>query len=167
MVILSNFFNYILCDLKLMYILSIFIFYIRQSPSGFISEELLLEWVMGEFVDYCDFQRRKQKNQPIIIFCDGHSSRFSPQLWKSLLQRNIHLLCIPSHTSHLLQLLDLYPNSVIKKNLQSVSNLKPKPTEEEIIQFIHKIECCLSQGVTKDCIFEGLLIYLCFFFFFN
>jgi hypothetical protein len=131
----------------------------RQSSSGFISEDILSEWIIEEFVDYCEFQRRRDKNKPIFIFCDGHTSRFSPHLWETLLHKNIHLLCIPSHSSHLLQVLDLYPNSVVKRNLQTVSNLKPSASDNDIIQFIHKIEYCYSRGTTKDCIFEGLLFF--------
>jgi hypothetical protein len=123
-----------------------------------MTEKTLHNWFRNDFIDFINFQRRKDKDKPMLVLCDGHSSRFSPCLWEFLMKNNIQLICIPAHTSHLLQVLDLYPNSVIKRSLQTVGSIKPKPTEAELIQFLRKVECCMSNGLTKSSIYEGLLV---------
>lgn len=130
-----------------------------------MNEEILYNWFTDNFIDYINFQRRKDNKKPMLIFCDGHSSRFSVRLWEFLVESNIQLICIPAHTSHLLQLLDLYPNSIIKRNLQTISNIKSKPSDSELTVFLKKIECCLSNGLTKSSIFEGLQLFFFHFFY--
>jgi len=41
-----------------------------------------------------------------LLILDGHSSRHNPDLWEECSRRNVHVLSLPSHTSHVLQPLD-------------------------------------------------------------
>jgi hypothetical protein len=65
------------------------------------------------------------------------------------------MYCIPSHSSHLFQVLDLMPNAQIKRYLQTVRPMKKNPNEEEMIRFIGEVETAVSKGLTKDVIQEG------------
>jgi hypothetical protein len=87
------------------------------------------------------------------MFADGHASRISPRIWKLLLENNIYLFIIPSHTSHLLQVLDLLPNAVVKTNLLKIKKI-PKKTcsSEELIQFVKEVEEVVSKSLTKEVI---------------
>jgi hypothetical protein len=82
-------------------------------------------------------------------------------MWRLLLDNNIHLLCIPAHSSNIFQIMDLLPNSIIKRNLQKVIPLKSNyKKDEDIIKFIVDVEKCISKGLTKDIICDGFLITL-------
>jgi hypothetical protein len=82
-----------------------------------------------------------------------------------LLENNILLFCIPSHTSHLFQLLDLYPNSKIKENLQSIHNLKSNPSASEQLSFLKSVEFSVSKSLSKAVINEGFSFVIFKFFF--
>jgi hypothetical protein len=136
----------------------------RQTHSGFINEDVLYSWAVEDFIPFCAFQRRNNESKPILALCDGHSSRFSPRIWKKLLENNIFLYCIPSHSSHLFQILDLMPNAAIKKNLQLVKPIKKGANEKQIIEFVNDIEVVISKSLTKDIIAAGFLnIFCCFY----
>jgi hypothetical protein len=129
----------------------------RQTYSGFITEDLLYNWVKDDFISYCTFQRLilGNKEAPIVVFCDGHSSRFSTRIWKLMKENNIILICIPSHSSHLLQVLDLYPNQEIKKNIQTIKNIKNTSNDKDKLQFLLDIENAVSASLKKSVIKEG------------
>jgi hypothetical protein len=69
---------------------------------------------------------------PCLIVVDGHSSRFSSIIFQISLLENIDIICIPSHTSHILQPLDCSVNGIFKSamdrfvNYKSVANIKEK-----------------------------------------
>jgi hypothetical protein len=133
----------------------------RQTSSGFITESLLLEYIKEDFIPACNFQRRKEedKNKPILVLCDGHSSRFSPQIWKIFKENNIMLYCIPSHSSHIFQVLDLMPNASVKKQIQNIKPIKKHCGEEEIIRFLGEVEKAVSKGLSKDVIDHGFNLF--------
>jgi hypothetical protein len=96
-----------------------------------------------------------------LALCDGHSSRFSPKIWKILKENNIMLFCIPSHTSHIFQILDLMPNASVKKYIQTIKPIKKHCCEDEIIRFLIEVERAVSKGLTKDVIEHGFnLIFI-------
>jgi hypothetical protein len=65
------------------------------------------------------------------------------------------LICIPAHTSHLFQVLDLFPNAKIKENIQKIHNLKPNASSTEQLSFLRSIEFAVSKTLTKGVINEG------------
>jgi hypothetical protein len=76
-------------------------------------------------------------------------------MWKILKENNIFLYCIPSHSSHIFQILDLLPNAVIKENLQKIKPMKKHCGEEKIIKFVTEVEKAVSKSLTKSVIMEG------------
>ena len=69
----------------------------RNSKSGWITKELYLEWF-----DF--FLRNIPPARPVLLIEDGHSSHVTIELAHS---NDIHLLCLPTHTTHILQPLDV------------------------------------------------------------
>ena len=70
------------------------------SKSGWITQELFLEW-------FRFFVASIPPTRPVLLIFDGHSSHISLDLIQLAQEHDIHLLCLPSHTSHLLQPLDV------------------------------------------------------------
>ena len=70
----------------------------------------------------------KEDSVPIIIFLDGHTSRFSSEFKAFCAHHNIIVILYPSHTSHYLQVLDQNLNATLKQfynlYLHDLSNYK-------------------------------------------
>ena len=71
-----------------------------SSESGWINSELFIEW-------FNFFIHNIPPVRPVLLLLDGHKSHASIELIELALSNNIHLLCLPAHTSHLLQPLDV------------------------------------------------------------
>ena len=48
-----------------------------------------------------------QGTESRLLIVDGHNSHFSPEFISFCSEHRIHLFCIPPHTTHLLQSLDV------------------------------------------------------------
>ena len=70
------------------------------SKTGWVNQELYLEW-------FRFFISSIPASRPVLLIEDGHSSHISLEVIKLAQENDIHLLCLPSHTSHLLQPLDV------------------------------------------------------------
>ena len=46
-------------------------------------------------------------SRPVLLYQNGHASHVSIELIELARLNDMHLLCLPSHTSHLLQPLDV------------------------------------------------------------
>ena len=70
------------------------------SDNGWINQQLYLQWF--EF-----FVASIPPARPVLLIEDGHASHISLEVIKLAQENDIHLLCLPSHTTHLLQPLDV------------------------------------------------------------
>ena len=74
-----------------------------------------LEW-------FKSFLKNIPPTRPVLVIEDGHSSHISLEVIKLAQNNDVHLLCLPSHTTHILQPLDI---SVFKPfNLSSIKHAK-------------------------------------------
>ena len=71
-----------------------------NSDTGWINANLFLEW-------FKFFIQQIPSARPILLIQDGHTSHTSIDLIELARENNIHLLCLPPHTTHVLQLLDV------------------------------------------------------------
>ena len=71
-----------------------------NSENGWINSEVYLEWF-----DF--FAKNIPPARPIILIQDGHASHMSIPLIEVARANNVHILCLPVHTTHLLQPLDV------------------------------------------------------------
>ena len=71
-----------------------------NSDTGWINANLFLE--LFKF-----FIQQLPSARPILLIQDGHTSHMSIELIKLAREYNIHLLCLRSHTTHILQPLDV------------------------------------------------------------
>ena len=73
---------------------------VHLSPKGWISADLFAEWFQ-HFIKCIPSQR------PVVLFMDSHASHISPKILSEASENGIHLVTFSSHTTHLLQLLDV------------------------------------------------------------
>ena len=72
----------------------------KTSESGWINSELFVEW-------FAFFLKSIPPTRPVLLVQDGHSSHVSIELIEMARENNVCLLCLPAHTSHILQPLDV------------------------------------------------------------
>ena len=71
-----------------------------NTESGWIDQQVYLEW----FEFFCS---SIPPARPVLLIQDGHSSHISIDLIELARGSGIYLLCLPSHTTHILQPLDV------------------------------------------------------------
>ncbi|KAG6979124.1 Pogo transposable element with KRAB domain [Fusarium oxysporum f. sp. conglutinans] len=76
---------------------------IGTNPNGWTDNELGLEWL--KHFDRCT--TKQSKNRYRLLILDGHESHHSVDFERYCKANKIITLCIPPHSSHLLQLLDV------------------------------------------------------------
>ena len=72
-----------------------------KSESGWVDSELFYAWMQKIFLVHAVHQR------PVFLLVDGHSSHMILDLIDLARENNIILFCLPPHTTHLLQPLDV------------------------------------------------------------
>ena len=78
------------------------------SDSGWTNNLLAITWLKEVFDKHT---RAKAKGGPRILIIDGHSSHVSPEFLEHCENRHIVVLCLPAHTSHILQPMDrMFPS---------------------------------------------------------
>ena len=71
-----------------------------SSSNGWINSDLFLQWF--EF-----FLQHIPPTWPVLLIMDGHGSHMSIDLIELARSNGVHILCLPSHTTHVLQPLDM------------------------------------------------------------
>ena len=72
----------------------------KCSETEWINKDLYLEWFQF-------FLQNIPPTRPVLLLQDGHSSHISIELIELACQNDVHLLCFPAHTTHILQPLDV------------------------------------------------------------
>ena len=71
-----------------------------NSTNGWINSDLFMKWF--EF-----FLANIPPTRPVLLIMDGHGTHMSIELIELAQSSDVHLLCLPSHTTHVLQPLDV------------------------------------------------------------
>ena len=72
-----------------------------KSESGWIDTELFITWFKQIFLKFAVPQR------PLLLLIDGHKSHMGLELVDLCRENNVILFCLPPHTTHALQPLDV------------------------------------------------------------
>lgn len=92
---------------------------VSVQPSGFITHDLFEKW-MGSFLSHIQGLNQRNLYEGYHLFItDGHQSRLNTRLLWSCLMKKVLVLCLPAHTSHLLQPNDSGLNKTFKSNLDA------------------------------------------------
>ncbi|KAH7903405.1 DDE superfamily endonuclease-domain-containing protein [Hygrophoropsis aurantiaca] len=78
---------------------------VATSDNGWTSDFIGVEWFEKIFVPQA--KARNVSGQPILLIYDGHRSHETIQLRQAAEKHGIHLFCLPPHTTHRLQPLDV------------------------------------------------------------
>ena len=70
------------------------------SDNGWITKHLFFEW-------FKLFTQMIPPSRPVLLVLDGHGSHITIDVIEHARANEIHMLCLPSHTSHILQPLDV------------------------------------------------------------
>jgi hypothetical protein len=84
---------------------------IATSPKGWTSNVLGMTWLRRQFDPHT---KVKAKGAHRILILDGHGSHLTPDFIEYCRDNKIILLCLPPHTSHMLQPLDVSVFSPLK-----------------------------------------------------
>jgi DDE superfamily endonuclease len=77
------------------------------SSSGFINEDLALEW-LDHFIENAHIpQRPRRRGQHCLLLMDGHGSHLTYDFIVKCYEYGIIPFCLPPHTTHILQPLDV------------------------------------------------------------
>lgn len=71
-----------------------------RSPNGWMKTELFYGWLANHFA-------RKITTRPVALLVDGHSSHIDLEVAKFCKENQILFFCLPPHSSHLTQPLDV------------------------------------------------------------
>ena len=74
------------------------------SDSGWMESANFFQWFEKMFLPAV---KHLTATAPVILFFDGHHSHMSINLIKLAQTSNIYLVCLPPHTTHLIQPLDV------------------------------------------------------------
>lgn len=77
------------------------------SPNGWTDDFLCYEWFKKTFIPGAR-ARTETLGEPILLLFDGHGSHIADDLLTLAFEnKDIHLICLPPHTTHKLQPLDV------------------------------------------------------------
>jgi hypothetical protein len=83
-----------------------------KSQNGWTTDEIGIKWLKNQFVPETE-KRRKGAYRLLVL--DGHGSHLTPQFDEICTQNNIIPICMPAHSSHLLQPLDVSVFAPLKR----------------------------------------------------
>jgi hypothetical protein len=102
---------------------------IAVSNNGWTTDQLGYEWIKH----FNKHTESRTKGTHRLLILDGHSSHATPEFDQYCTMNNIITLCMPAHTSHLLQPLDVSCFSPLKRSYG-------KEVQELVRQGIHHID---------------------------
>ena len=82
------------------------------SDKGWIDQKLFYSWLKDHFLPSAASHR------PLLLLLDGHSSHFEPQSIEFAKEHDIVIFCLPPHTTHECQPLDVGLFGPLKKSWQ-------------------------------------------------
>jgi hypothetical protein len=103
---------------------------VSLSDNGWTDDELTFLWFKEVFVP--EAQARNGDGRPILLLVDGHGSHTTDRMREHGYQQTprVHLLCLPSHTTHRLQPLDVGIFNLAQRMWHTLCDLRAEEGEE-------------------------------------
>jgi hypothetical protein len=104
----------------------------QKSDNGWTSHEIGLNWLQKVFIPSTS-SRTKGKYRLLVL--DGHGSHLTPKFDEICSQNNVIPICMPPHSSHLLQPLDVGCFAVLKRGYGRLVETKMRAGVNHIDKF--------------------------------
>ena len=85
------------------------------TDSGWIDENCFYDYLLKLFIP-----KTRPLSHLLLLIIDNHATHLSIKTAKLVIQHNIHILCLPSHSTQLLQPLDVYTFKYLKPQWRSL-----------------------------------------------
>jgi hypothetical protein len=131
---------------------------ITPGKSGWMEKGIWEKYIHGIIFPEVERVRGILGNQkaPDLLVVDGHSSRLNRGLWLECAEKNIDVMVLPSHTSHILQPLDLSSNGVFKRALEKAPPFPARrQLESQIGHFLLQLRNAIYQALSPSTIIKG------------
>jgi len=117
------------------------------SPNGWTDDKLGLEWLR-----HFDKHIQGGNGRPHLLILDGHHSHINLEFYQYAIDNNIELLCFPSHTTHLLQPLDVGLFGPLQKYYGKAANDHMRDTRAAVVKgtFWKFYSAARRQAYTKE-----------------
>ena len=121
---------------------------ISLSENGWTDNKLCIEWLKDCFEPAT---RAELQGEYRLLIVDGHASHVSNEFIKFVKANKIICLCLPPHSTHLLQPLDVSVFGPLKQNYKKLLAEKTRFTTYNIdkVDFISLIQQARRQGITS------------------
>jgi hypothetical protein len=136
---------------------------LEVSPNGWTSDEIGLRWLKKLFIPSTS-SRTKGKYRLLIL--DGHGSHLTPEFDKICEENDIIAICMPPHSSHLLQPLDIGCFAVLKRAYGRLieSKMRARINHVDKLDFLEaypiaRIEAFKSETIRNSFAAAGLVPY--------
>jgi hypothetical protein len=133
-------------------------FAIGGQSSGWMNSNIFVTFIETMFASLMDSYRERvgKPNAPVLLIVDGHISRYALDV-KSLVEKfNIYVLVIPSHSSHLIQPLDLLFFFYFKTQLRRLWHADDTETRPQArIRLLEAAKAALEFAFNKGTIKES------------
>jgi hypothetical protein len=121
---------------------------IQVSPNGWTSNELGLAWLKH----FNTHTKSRSVGTHRLLIVDGHESHNSHVFHKYCEEEKIIVLCMPAHSSHLLQPLDVGCFSPLKRaygdEISSLARYGTKQIKKEV--FLPAFKAAFEKAITKE-----------------
>src|SRR5882762_553227 len=130
-----------------------FIGSVSMSENGWTSDFLCVEWFEKLFIPH--MKTHGQPDKPILLIY-GHGSHEADCMHKLALVNNIHLFCLPPHTTHQLQPLHVSVFGPFQNTWQKECQEVLTKMGKEVILKSHFEGCCVSlHGCKTESVQKG------------
>ena len=89
----------------------------NATASGSMECNIFVDWLVNHFIP-----GTKHINGPKVLILDGHVSHVSIKVITECQKANVHLVCLPPHSSHVLQPLDVGVFGPLKQSWRGILN---------------------------------------------
>jgi len=126
---------------------------IKPSPNGWTDNQTALEWIQH----FNKHTKARQRGVYRMIVLDGHDSHHSTQFEAYCQKNNIITLCLPAHSSHLTQPLDVGCFSALKRayGRELEDLIKAHITHITKLEFFIAFKSAHFKAITPDNIKAG------------
>ena len=97
------------------------------TKSGWTDEDCSFDYLKNLFIP-----NTKHFQKPFLLMFDGHYSHLSIKSVRLAIEHNICLLCLPSHSTHLLQPLDIYTLQYVQQQWKELPWERNKTTSTKL-----------------------------------